>query len=280
MRKALLLATLGSLVLAGVAYGATLVNQYVIKASVTPTASGTNKNPKPVAVNLEYDVTAVPAGQRPLVVEKFKTSYAGLHENTEFFKGCSTSLLTSKGATGCPSASRVGSGFAIVEIGPSSNTDSRYNSNCRMELLVFNGGHHDLLLYYFKGLQKAGQPAPCPVPGNHNAVTIDANLTENNTALTESFSVPNGLLHPLPNTDAAVTQSQTNIPQKTVFVHKKQGRKTITQKIGLLTSTSCPPNHQRQIAITFTDQSNTSRTRTALVTCTGGQNTTRHGARH
>src|SRR5690242_8739011 len=112
MRRVLLLAVLGALGAAGVAYAAT-VNTYDINAKVTPAASGTNKTPKPVTVGVSFTVGTNPPGTRPFPVLRAQTSYAGLRENTQTFPGCSTSTLTNKSPSNCPRGSQIGSGFVI-----------------------------------------------------------------------------------------------------------------------------------------------------------------------
>lgn len=266
MRKILLLAALGVFALTGVAY-AVVTNVYVVHASITPVKSGTLKQPKSIATKLSWTVSTAPPGSRPDVVRGYKFSFEGIRENTIFFPGCGTSKLSGPkaGPRSCPRGSQIGTGFLIVEIGPTGQNNSSYNARCRAELTMFNGGNHNLTLFVYKGKQKFRQPPPCPIPGNHDAINIT--LVHAKQGLSETFSVPLSLLHPAPGFDAAVIQAMVKIRKRTLVLKKaRRGRKAHTV-IGLFETVYCPPNHQRQVVAVFTGEDGIGRTRTTLVRC-------------
>lgn len=269
MRRILMLTAIGALGLAGVAYAAsTLTNVYVLKAKITPKKSGTATHPKTISTKLEWDVSTQPAGQRPNVVRGYKIFYEGIRENTPDFPGCGTSALS--GATGspskCPKGSEIGSGFLIVEVGPTGQNNSSYNATCRAEVTVFNGGSHNLTLFISSGAPVGGQPSPCAIPGGHDA--INANLRQSKAGISESFSVPQDLRHPANGLDAAVIRAVTDIGAKSTTIKKKVHGKIVREHVGLFESVSCAKNHQRQVAVTFTDENGVGRKRTTLVPCT------------
>lgn len=268
MRRILLLATLGALGVAGVAYAATLTNDYVIKAKISPTRSGTPTHPKSISTRLEWDVTTSPPGRRPNVVRGYKIFYAGIRANTTDFPGCGTSRLSGSSASpgNCPKGSQIGTGYIIIEFGPTGQNASAYNGTCRAEIIVFNGGAHSLTFFVFPGSQVSGQPAPCTIPGGHAA--INANIRRGRSGISEHFSVPQDLRHPAPGLDSAVIKAVLHIGAKSRTIRIRRHHKTIKEHVGLFESVACAKNHQRQVAITFTDENGQGRKRTTLVRCT------------
>ena len=260
MRKAVMLVTVGALFAAGAAYAA-VTNVYVVSARITPSKSGTVAAPRPVAIGVGYTVGTAPPGSRPEVVRGYKLSFAGVEENTTFFPGCATSVLTGKGPSKCPAGSLIGSGFQIFEVGPTGSTNTSYDIFCRAEEKLFNGGHHNLSLYVYQGPQVGGQPAPCPVTRGHE--TININLVNSSAGVAWNYSVPADLRHPITGVDAATTKSSLNVLSRSTTVGSGKRKRTI----GLFATFNCAHNHQRQIAITFTGEDGVGRTRTALVGC-------------
>jgi hypothetical protein len=258
MRKLLLLTALGTLGVAGVALAA-VTNQYVLTANVTPTKSGTSKAPAPIGTSLGWQVSTIPAGQRPSVVRGYKISIFGVTEATTSFPGCSTSRLLStkkgQGPSSCPGGSQAGNGFAILSVGRSSDTSASYSSRCRIDYSIFNGGHHNVVLYFFTRSVR-GQPAACPLQ-RPEVVNVDL---IGGKSLVFSFSLPQDLRHPSSGVDSSVVSQTVNLPRNTTKIKSKT--------IGLFSSVACPTNHQRQIAVTFTDEQGVGRTSNRLVRCT------------
>jgi hypothetical protein len=279
MRKTLLLTCVGALGLAGAAYAATTVtNDYVIAAKVTPKKSGTQAHPRTVARYLQWDVSTAPPGRRPANTRGYQIGTVGLQQNTTNFPGCGTSKLAATGPAGCPRGSMIGSGFAIIEVGPTGQNNSSYNGLCRADEDLFNGGSNNETLYVFKGPQHGGEPAPCPIPNGHAEVNI--NLTRQATRMIETFSLPEALLHPAPGTDASIVHEAITIPPKSRTVRRGHGTARSARRVGLFESVYCPANGQRQVAITFTREDGIAQTRTTLVPCTGSSAPTPHKPRH
>ena len=265
MRKVVLLTALGGLVLASVAIAAVVSNVYVINAAISPTASGTPVHPKPSKVRVTWDVSTAPAGERPANVRSYSISLEGFRESTTFFPGCGTSMLQSQGPNGCPGHSYIGGGYFIIEAGPPGNNTSIYNGECRVELSIYNGGNHNLSLFVYAGSARPGQPAPCPLPRHNTAINVT--LAHTGQGISENFSIPYDLLH-IFGTESAVVHGVLGIPKRSKVIKHRAGRTTTFHRIGLLETVACPPNHQRQVAITFNREDGFSDTRTTLVPCT------------
>lgn len=258
MRKSILLAVLLALGATGVAFAATVHNNYVISSStkVKPVKSGTKKKPKPAGATINYTVSTTPSGERPNVVETIALRVQGASEDTTKFPACSTSRLLdpSEGPTTCPSGSLAGTGFFIAEIGPTNNQSSVLLT-CRADVSVYNGGNHDLSFYLYKGTESNA----CPLPQNY---AIDAPLTKSKKGLTSTLTLPSQVRHPF-GYDASATQS--NLTLSIVKKKIKKGKKKVT--IGLFNTVLCPKNHKRQVALTFTLENGTSQTATREVAC-------------
>jgi hypothetical protein len=266
LRRIGLLVVLAVFGIAGVAYAA-VTNVYVIGASFKPHKSGTSKHPTPVSIGLGWLVGTEFAGLRPNVVRGYHVFLEGLLENTNFFPGCDTSKLSGrKGNPGkCPRGSEIGRGDLILEIGPTGEREDQYNAECRADVLIFNGGDHNLTLYVYRGRQLAHQPAPCTIPGDH--VVINVRLAHSKHGLNWNWSVPLDLLHPAPGIDAAVIYATLSVPSKEKALTRRVKGKSHHTKIGLFETYLCPHNHQRQVAITFTEEDGVGRTGTTLVAC-------------
>ena len=254
MRRVVLLMAVAVLGVAGVAYAAS--NLYVVKARITPVKSGTLAHPKPIGARIEIDVSTTPPGLRPIVVFNYSILISGVHENTNSFPTCSSSTLQSKSQRGCPRGSKAGSGFLLVEVGPTGNNAAAYSATCRVDVDVFNSGHGHLTLYAFTRREVNACPLLKPI-------AINLTLRTKRKNLTASFSVPVALRHFPNGADDAITQAVLNLP-----VH----RRTLTVKgvrrtVGLLASVACPVNHQRQVTITFTQEDGAKRTATANTPC-------------
>lgn len=261
MRRALLLAVLGAVLVAGVAVAATSPN-YILSVKVTPKRSGTVAKPTTIGTTFAFKVSTVPAGRRPPVVRGFHITYEGVRENTRDFKGCSTSTLTNpqKGPSACPKGSKLGSGFFMAAVGPSADTTT-ISLTCRVELSIYNGGNHNLILYVYAPTGKAGE---CPLP---STFAIVDRLTEHKNTLVQNFSTPAALRHPATGEDVSVLSSSLTIAPTKARVAMKVGGKKVMRTVGLFESIACPINHQRQVEATFTEENGSGRLRTANVPC-------------
>jgi hypothetical protein len=256
MRKILLIATLVALGLTGTAVAAIVVTQtYVVTVKATK-KSGTATNPKPIGVTVAYTVKPHPSGDRPNVVKKEVVTVAGVHAHPNDFPTCSTSKLNSKGPSGCPKGSLVGTGFFIDEVG-AANNPSNVIITCRVDLNVYNGGGNTLSYYVYANKAHSNE---CPST-TVQPLAFASIVKQSGTTLVQTINVPFSARHPGNNTalDAATIQASVSIPVKT----KKIKGKTV----GFGESTLCPTNHRRHVSITFTTESNKSQTATANVAC-------------
>lgn len=252
MRKLPPVIVVAALSLAGIAYAAaTVTNIYTISARITPVKSGTKSKPNPISQSYTWSVSTAAPGQRPAVVRGFQYAVSGIVENTDFFPACSSSTLETKGPGGCRSGSKLGTGLFGADLAPSGDFSDTYAIPCRLNLDIFNGGSHNILLYFSKPAS-GGCPLPRPL-----SVVVQYRSGNN---LIGSYSLPSALLHPTTRTDLAMTHQTFSIANKSVV---RKGK-----KIGLFATNACPPNHQRQIAVTFTREDGIGRIATEHVACT------------
>ena len=264
MRRALVLTSLILFGGAGAAWAVVPVdNVYVVQAHIAPTKFGTRHHPTPISSSLGWQVSTTPSGNRPANVRSYAIYYEGIDENTTLFVGCGTSTLSTPNATvkSCPKGSEIGSGFLIFMIGASGFDNAAYNGTCTSSLALFNGGYHDLTLFVYPGQPLPGQPAECTLPGGH--VAIQVNISHSRRGITETFSMPEELLHPGAGFDTAVIQASLRMTRKERLV----GGRSARHQVGLFESFFCPPNRQRQVAMVFTREDGVTQIRTTLGHC-------------
>lgn len=255
MRKILLLAMLAAFGIAGAAYAAsTVTNQYTLTAKMTPVKSGTPQHPVSIGTNLQYLTGTKPAGARPNLVQTLQFALQGIRAHTNDFPACGTSRLTTagEGPTTCPNGSLVGTGYFLAEIG-ATGKQSPGSAPCRAELSVYNGGNNTLSFYLY---ERPGVAGECPMTP---PMAFVATLRQTNSQLFEKVTIPEAVRHPVPGVDVSAVKTVVNLPAKTKTVKKK--------KVGLFESISCPANHQRQVAATFTLENGTAQKVTRLVAC-------------
>jgi hypothetical protein len=73
------------------------------------------------------------------------------------------------------------------------------------------------------------------------------------------------LLHPAPGIDATVIREVLKIPARSKTF--RQPRPGSRPRVGLFESYFCPPNHRRQVTITFTREDGIPGSATVLVPC-------------
>lgn len=262
MRRAVLLAMLIAVGVAGAAYAAgNVTNKYVINAKITPKKSGTAVHPVSIATSLSYTVGTSPSGRVPNTIKTEQITIQGVRGNTSDFPACGSSRLIdpAEGPSTCPKGSRIGSGYFVAVIEKSgSNNPSPPDAltKCRVDLLVFNGSNHRLIYYLYL---KSGQAGECPSTGTL-PLTFTALLSETKSGnAVQTFTLPQSVRHPLNGYDSRPVFASVTIPGETTKVKGK--------KVGLFQSTACPVNHERQIVIKFSGESGGSRTATRLVGC-------------
>lgn len=266
MRKAVLLGVIGALTLSATAYGAvTITNVYVAHGNITPVKAGTKVHPVPIGGHVDFKVTTQPKGHRPNLIKTIQLRVQGIIQNTSRFPACGTARLNdpSQGPGTCPAGSKFATGFLMVDISKQGDQTSPPILTCRADVSLYNGGNATVSYYVYKGTEANA----CPLASNE---AFDAALTQTKRGLVDSATFPQDLRHPTVagvSYDAAVVQGSINISivKKTVRVGK--GKRAKRETIGLFASTSCPANHQRQVALTFLPENGNSRTVTRLVAC-------------
>jgi len=130
LRKKLLgalVAGIGLLVLAQVAFGAVTV---AFNASVSPAKAG-----KPTGLNTHIAASDSAAPQPPIMNRIVIKLNAGGQYNGSKFPKCTTSILQSKGPSGCPKGSKIGTGSGVGYAKPV------VTDPVNAKLTIFNGGN-------------------------------------------------------------------------------------------------------------------------------------------
>ena len=225
MRRALLIAVVALGATAGTAYAAGYpytdsTDVYTLTSSITPFKSGTVAAPQPADAAFAYDVDTAPSGSRPGLSQHFKTVFEGMSENSTLFPACSTTQLVNSGPATCKQGSKVGSGFIVLQEGPSDATTTAYDTYCSVDTTLYNGGRHNLSLYIVEG-QGQGDYDPCVLP-YHAPVVLNVNLVTGKLGSAPElglfYSLPTFVLHPAPDTDASIIHQEWEIPIATTPV--------------------------------------------------------------
>ena len=252
MRKiAFLAVTAFVLVAATVAYAAQ-VNQYTVSGSTQPKAKGSAKSPKPIGIKFGFSV-AEASGNRPAVVEKYVIKFGGTKVTPSVAAKCSKSTLDSKGPSGCPSKSIVGSGFIENETG-ATNNEADKSIQCNAALSVVNLGSNNASIYVQGDPNQTDPRRKCAI---QLAAGIPAKF-RNTTAGSElSFVVPESLRHPgSPGISNAVKKVSSTIKRIT-----KDG-KGFYNAVG-----GCKSNGKRTVTVTFRTEAGKTDRVNKLVPC-------------
>jgi len=250
MRKiAFLAVTAFVLVAATVAYAAQ-VNQYTVTGSTNPKTKGSTKSPKPIGIKFGFDVGEA-SGNRPAVVEKYVIKFGGTKVTPSVAAKCSKSTLDSKGPSGCPSKSIVGTGFIENETG-ATNNEADKSIQCNAALTVVNHGSNNASIYVQGDPNQTDPRRKCAI---NLAAAIPAKFRNTRTGSELSFAVPESLRHPgSPGISNAVKEVTSSIKRLT-----KDGK-------GFYAATGCVKN-KREVTVTFrTEAGDTDRIR-KLINC-------------
>src|SRR5690349_418097 len=144
MRKvAMLVAAVGLLAVAAVAYAQTQQNTYKVQGSVTPTKAGSKDKPVPVKVSFSYQVGEA-NGLQPSAIKRYKISFYGVRAvNGDKFPKCTADQISQAGNSdaGCLKGSLVGTGtidnFVYADSDPSGNQGG---FKCTKKLNIYNSG--------------------------------------------------------------------------------------------------------------------------------------------
>ena len=216
-------------------------NEYDVRASTSPTKSGTTKKPAPVGVNLGFTIRDTEGG-RPLSLERFTALFEGVAINTNAFAKCSaTSIEQAKSDRGCPSGSLVASGFARNVAGDRSNRKDA-SIRCYLTLKLYNSGNNKMALFVRGDPNQTGDKA-CPID-LATAIPISVIRSARGTSL--RLSIPETLKHPL----ATLTNALVEVDLKV----KRMTKKVKGRNVGLFETTGRCVRGKRAVTITFNNE--------------------------
>jgi hypothetical protein len=268
-------AVLGALLaVAGIAYAA---NTYTATSKITPSKAGTSAKPTPVAANLSFTVGET-TGARPSPLKTYGIGLGpGVVPNNKVAKGCTKAqanaptlpaiclkLATRGGA-------KVGGGSVNAFAGPTNNTATKLP--CYLTVTLVNSTVKNHMWIRVDGVT-TGPPGRTCVTAQHSS--IDSTFTRTGSAPKKGggtlpiwairFTVPPGLLHPIPGFDVAVVSNVSNV----LKVSKRfgTGRRAVTH--GFLETTGCPktPRGKRTALTTFTSEAGQTLTTPSTSPCT------------
>jgi hypothetical protein len=179
----------------------------------------------------------------------------------------------SEGPSTCPRFSLFATGYLIAEVSKHDDqSPSGMVLTCRVELSIYNGGDHTLTYYLYAAPNAPASQMECPSsgPAAFKPVAFVSALTHTAKGLVQTATFPQQVLHPTVagvTYDAAVIKSSVNISIIAKRVKKGPAGHKKTVTIGLFATTFCPANHERQTALTFTQENGGSKTVTRLVRC-------------
>ena len=228
------------------------VNTYTLTGSTSPKTKGSTSNPKPIGINFGFTVGEA-SNKRPAVVEKYTIKFGGTRVNTAVAANCSKSTLEAKGPSGCPSRSRVGSGYIENETG-ATNNEADKSIQCNAALTVVNHGKGKGSIYV-EGDPNATDPRrKCAI---NLAAAIPATFRNTATGSELSFAVPESLKHPgSPGISNAVKKVTSNIKRIT-----KDGKGFYSAAGG------CNSKNKRQVTVTFRTEAGDTDRVNKLISC-------------
>jgi hypothetical protein len=231
-------AVAAALTLAAPAFAA---NEYDIKASTSPTKSGTTKKPKAIAVNLSFSVRDTEGG-RPLSMQQFTAAFDGVRVNTNAFKKCSATAITqAKTDSKCPKGSLVATGFARNLAGDRNNRADR-SISCYLSLRLHNSGNNKMALFV-KGDPQAAGDKSCPID---LATAIPISVVRNSRGASLRLTIPESLKHPLATLTNSVVEMNLKVKRMTTKVKGKT--------IGLFETTGRCVKRKRNVTLTFNNE--------------------------
>jgi hypothetical protein len=195
-----------ALALAGVAYAAVNVT---FSATVSP-----NKANKPAGLNVNIGSTDdTPGALQPPIMNRIVIRLPGGKYNASKFPRCRLAVLQSRGPTGCPSRSRIGTGTGVGLARPV--VEDPVNGR----LTIFNGdkqgGRDTVLVFVFPDL-------------GPTFVSV-GKVIRSGGKITLDFNIPP--IKTLPNApDASVTSVKTKTPRKSIRKGKRKHFLIITPR--------------------------------------------------
>ena len=254
MKKSVLIAAaLGALVLAGVAYAAS-INTYTATLSFSGKKAGTAA--KPVPVGYKQNIVAKGTnGNRTAVLTDILTKIYGLKADGKDFPTCSSASIAANGDdTKCPKGAMVATGAITAVVGSATDFTAAAQT-CDPLLHVWNSGQGKLTFFFvdqapnhqcLNGNLKTGQVGPYP-----------ATYKTQGKYLVVDVPVPRYVSFPAPGVAGSLESEHLNWLKTTKKVHGKtvamsasvgclKGKRpyTTTFTANLPTSTGAPgPNN-------------------------------------
>jgi hypothetical protein len=169
LKKSVLIAVaLGALVIAGVAYAAS-INTYTATLSFSSKKAGTPAKPAPIGFVQKIDAKGT-NGNRTAVLTDILTKIYGLKADGKDFPQCSATKIANAGDdTGCPKGALVATGAITAAVGSATDFTAA-GAACDPELHVWNSGQGKLTFFFVDtpthqclgGALRTGQVGPYP----------------------------------------------------------------------------------------------------------------------
>ena len=166
----LIVAALGALTVAGVAYAAAL-NNYKATLSFSSKKAGTPAKPSPVGYKQNINASSATSGQRTAVLTDILTKIYGLKADGKDFPTCTAASISANGDdTKCPKGAMVATGAITATVGSATDFTAAGQS-CDPLLHVWNSGQGKLTFFFVDqspnheclgGNLKTGQVGPYP----------------------------------------------------------------------------------------------------------------------
>lgn len=203
--------------------------QQGLDASMSPTVAGSTERPRNASLSIVLTTPAPPPGQQFATDRAVIRLPRGVRFNGARFPNCTAARLQASGPSGCPAASRVGSGSADA-------VALNGQINAALTITAFNARSGRGLLLHVTGAQP-----------------IQINSVIEGTLRRTSGSTYGGVLDvPLPANLKNIAGAQ---PTLTRFAVRIRATRTVRgRRVGFVQTTGCPGGRWRFRAdLTFTD---------------------------
>ena len=134
--------------LSSIAQASTIVPK--LDLTLSPSKAGTKKKPKGVKLNFHLTLGTDDGTSPPTTKETIVSFGKGIKFNASKFPSCTLSTLNSKGPSGCPKGSKVGTGSATALVGGSPGEPAPSTTET-LKVTAFNGPKGKSYLLYLDG---------------------------------------------------------------------------------------------------------------------------------
>jgi hypothetical protein len=210
-------------VVAAVAHAATV---QTLSVTISQSKSSTASKPVPIGLNFTL-TTGEDSGQTPPTTSETQVYLAKqLKLHASKFKSCTVDTVIEKSPSGCPAASRVGSGSAKALVGNTGIVEE-------LKVTAFNGPKGKSLVLALD----SGSGAPATIHTAFSGALQKAGEAGYGYKLV--FPVPAALQEPIPSFFTPLTEFITHIKATTKVTKKVHGRKRKV-KVGYIEIAGCP----------------------------------------